>query len=43
MTLAAVTGAVDRKDMMRTGLVVGVPGALFIFVFFYVLGRFGLI
>ena len=43
MTLAAVTGAVERKDMMRTGLIVGLPGALLIFTFFYGLSRFGLI
>lgn len=27
MTLVAVSGAVERKDMMRTGLLVGVPSA----------------
>jgi solute carrier family 13 (sodium-dependent dicarboxylate transporter), member 2/3/5 len=43
MTLAAVTGAVERKSMMRAGLVVGLPAALVIIVFFYLMSRFGLI
>ena len=43
MTLASVTGAVERKDMMRAGLIVGVPAALFIFGFFLVLSYVGLI
>lgn len=43
MTLVAVTGAVERKDMIRVGLVVGAPSALLILVFFYLISRLGLI
>ena len=43
MTLVAVTGAVDSKDMIRAGLIVGVPGALFILAFFYALSQLGMI
>jgi sodium-dependent dicarboxylate transporter 2/3/5 len=43
MTLVAVTGAVESKDMMRAGLFVGLPSALIIFLFFYSLSQFGLI
>ena len=43
MTLVAVTGAVDRREMMRTGLLVGVPSMVFVLVFFLVLTRLGLI
>ena len=43
MTLVAVTGAVERKDMVRSGLLVGIPSALIILLFFYGLSHFGLI
>jgi sodium-dependent dicarboxylate transporter 2/3/5 len=43
MTLVAVTGAVESKDMIRAGLVVGVPSALFILAFFFVLSNLGMI
>jgi sodium-dependent dicarboxylate transporter 2/3/5 len=43
MTLAAVTGAVERKHMVWAGLVVGLPSALVILIFFFLLSRFGLI
>jgi solute carrier family 13 (sodium-dependent dicarboxylate transporter), member 2/3/5 len=43
MTLAAVTGAVERKNMLWAGLVVGVPSALVILLFFFLMSRFGLI
>jgi sodium-dependent dicarboxylate transporter 2/3/5 len=43
MTLAAVSGAVERKSMIWAGLVVGVPSALVIIIFFYLLSRLGLI
>lgn len=43
MTLVAVTGAVERKSMLWAGLVVGLPSALVIIIFFYLLSRFGLI
>nr|HMN29627.1 SLC13 family permease [Caldilineaceae bacterium] len=43
MTLAAVSGAVARKEMMVTGLVVGIPSALLLVVFFIVSSWFGLI
>ncbi|MCB0096581.1 MAG: anion permease, partial [Caldilineaceae bacterium] len=41
MTLVAVSGAVERKDMMRTGILIGVPSAAVIWCFFYVLSRMG--
>ena len=43
MTLAAVTGAVERKSMMWAGLVVGLPSALIVMLFFYLMSRLGLI
>ena len=43
MTLVAVTGAVESKDMLRAGLIVGIPSAVVILVFFYTLSWFGLI
>ena len=43
MTLAAVTGAVERKSMMWAGLVVGLPSALVVMLFFYLMSRLGLI
>jgi sodium-dependent dicarboxylate transporter 2/3/5 len=43
MTLVAVTGAVDRREMVRTGLLVGLPSMLFVLVFFLLLARVGLI
>jgi len=43
MTLVAVTGAVERKEMVRAGLIVGIPSALVILVFFYIISMFGLI
>jgi sodium-dependent dicarboxylate transporter 2/3/5 len=41
MTLVAVTGLVDRKHMVRVGLVVGLPSAILIYLFFYVASRLG--
>lgn len=43
MTLVAVTGAVDRNAMVRTGLLIGVPSVLFVVIFFLLLGAVGLI
>jgi solute carrier family 13 (sodium-dependent dicarboxylate transporter), member 2/3/5 len=43
MTLVAVTGAVDRKDMLRAGLIIGLPSAGLVIIFFYVLSSLGLI
>lgn len=43
MTLVSVTGAVERKDMMRAGIIVGIPSALFILFFFSTLSYFNLI
>jgi solute carrier family 13 (sodium-dependent dicarboxylate transporter), member 2/3/5 len=43
MTLAAVTGAVERKNMIWAGLVVGVPCALTVIIFFYLMSILGLI
>ncbi|OUC07141.1 sodium-anion symporter [Litorilinea aerophila] len=41
MTLVAVTGAVERKDMIRAGLAVGLPSALVVIAFFYGLSVVG--
>ena len=43
MTLVAVSGAVDSPTMLRSGLTVGVPSAILVFVFFALLNAFGLI
>lgn len=43
MTLVAVTGAVESKEMIRSGLIVGIPSALVILLYFYALSYFGLI
>jgi sodium-dependent dicarboxylate transporter 2/3/5 len=43
MTLVAVTGVVERKQMMRVGLIVGLPSAVFVLLFFLVLSQVGLI
>ena len=42
MTLVAVTGAVERSIMLRAGLIVGIPSALLVYVFFLVLSSVGL-
>jgi sodium-dependent dicarboxylate transporter 2/3/5 len=43
MTLVAVSGAVDAPGMLRSGLIVGIPSAIFVFLFFAVLSLAGLI
>jgi sodium-dependent dicarboxylate transporter 2/3/5 len=43
MTLVAVSGAVDTKTQLRSGLIVGLPSALFVFLFFALLSMAGLI
>jgi sodium-dependent dicarboxylate transporter 2/3/5 len=43
MTLVAVTGVVERKEMLRAGLIVGLPSALVVILFFYVLSNLGMI
>jgi sodium-dependent dicarboxylate transporter 2/3/5 len=43
MTLVAVSGAVDSPSMLRSGLLVGIPSAVFVFLFFAVLSVLGLI
>ncbi len=43
MTLVSVTGAVERRDMMRAGMIVGVPSAIFILIFFSALSYLNLI
>lgn len=43
MTLVAVSGAVDTKNMLRGGLMVGIPAALFVYLFFLVLSAAGFI
>jgi len=43
MTLVAVTGAVESKEMIQAGLLVGIPSALIILIYFYALSHFGLI
>jgi sodium-dependent dicarboxylate transporter 2/3/5 len=41
MTLVAVTGAVESKDMVRAGLIVGIPSAVVIIIFFYGISLLG--
>ena len=43
MTLVAITGAVESKEMMRAGIMVGIPSAVVILIFFYLLSMFQLI
>jgi solute carrier family 13 (sodium-dependent dicarboxylate transporter), member 2/3/5 len=43
MTLVAVTGAVERKEMVRAGIWVGIPSALVIIGFFYLLSIAGMV
>jgi sodium-dependent dicarboxylate transporter 2/3/5 len=43
MTLVAVSGAVDSKNMLRSGLAVGIPSALLVFLYFVLLNAVGLI
>lgn len=43
MTLVAITGAVESKDMVRAGLIVGIPSAAVILIFFYLLSMLQLI
>ena len=43
MTLAAVSGAVERKNMLWAGLVVGMASALVVILFFYLMAQWGLI
>jgi sodium-dependent dicarboxylate transporter 2/3/5 len=43
MTLIAVTGAVSSKEMIRAALIVGIPCAVVLFLFFYVASLFGFI
>lgn len=43
MTLVAVTGAVERREMLRIGFLVGVPSLLIVYLFFYLLTLVNLI
>ncbi|MCE7988382.1 MAG: sodium-anion symporter, partial [Caldilinea sp. CFX5] len=43
MTLVAVTGAVERREMLRIGFLIGVPSLLVVYGFFYLLTLFDLI
>ncbi len=43
MTLVAVSGAVTRKEMITTGLIIGAPSVLLIGVIFLALTTLGLI
>lgn len=43
MTLAYVSGAVERRQMLRSGLIVGLPSVLLLYLFFLVLAAVGLI
>ena len=43
MMLIAVTGVVNRREMLRAGTIVGLACAGVIFLFFYTLSRFGLL
>ncbi len=42
MTMVAVTGAVERNVMMKTGLIVGIPAAALVYAFFFLLSSSGL-
>jgi sodium-dependent dicarboxylate transporter 2/3/5 len=42
MTMVSVTGAVDQRTMLRTGLIVGLPSVLLLYGFFFVLAYLGL-
>jgi sodium-dependent dicarboxylate transporter 2/3/5 len=41
MALLAVTGAVERKEMLRTGLWVGIPSLVVVYLFFLLLSSIG--
>jgi sodium-dependent dicarboxylate transporter 2/3/5 len=41
MTLVAVTGAVEPGRMARTGLIVGLPSALLLYLFFFLMSQVG--
>lgn len=43
MTLVAISGAVDTKNQLRSGLLVGLPSAIFVFLYFALLSLVGLI
>lgn len=43
MTLVALTGGVSRRDMIRTGFIVGIISEAVILLFFYLSGLMGLI
>jgi solute carrier family 13 (sodium-dependent dicarboxylate transporter), member 2/3/5 len=43
MTLVAVTGVVERREMTTAGLIIGLPSAVVVIVFFYGLSLLGLI
>jgi di/tricarboxylate transporter len=43
MTLVAVSGAVERSQMVRVGLLIALPAALVVALFFTILGVVGLI
>ncbi|HQY93752.1 MAG TPA: DASS family sodium-coupled anion symporter [Caldilinea sp.] len=43
MTLVAISGAVDTKSQLRSGLLVGLPSAIFVFAYFALLSLIGFI
>lgn len=43
MTLAAVTGAVEHKNMFKAGLFVGIPSVVVLILFYFVMSLFGLV
>lgn len=43
MTLIAVTGAVSSKEMIRTAMIIGIPSAVVLFLFFYLASVIGFI
>jgi sodium-dependent dicarboxylate transporter 2/3/5 len=43
MTLVAVSGAVERREMLRVGFLIALPSAFVVALFFTVLGALGLI
>jgi sodium-dependent dicarboxylate transporter 2/3/5 len=43
MTLIAVTGAVSSKEMIRSAMIIGIPSAVVLFLFFYLASLIGFI
>ncbi len=41
MSMVAVTGAIDHSTMIRTGLIIGAPAVLVLYLFFYLISVLG--